>query len=225
VRKKKSYHHGNLRQDLVAAAVQLIGRSSPEDMTLRAVTKRLGVTAAATYRHFANKEALLGAVAAEGFTTLLAESRTMMEEAGPDPVARYESMAVAYLRFAMNHPHHFRIMYGPHVDFERVAVPERRAAYLLLSDAIEACQAAGLARPGKPYEIANQAWAYTHGLVTLYLHGLLHRSLDVPAMTELVRQIRVFLSPSPSTPTPARSQSKSPVQRSNGRTNRATKRR
>jgi AcrR family transcriptional regulator len=195
---KKAYHHGNLRRDLVAATLEIISQRGPDQLTLRVVAERLGVTAAATYRHFASKEELLAAVAAEGFTMLLDDSRALMATAGRDPLARYETMAVAYLQFAIAHPEHFRIMYGPHVDFGRIAVPERRAAFLLLTRAIEACQAAGLAPAGRPYTIANQAWAYTHGLVTLYLDGLLHRSVDHAAMIHLARQIRMFLHPAQS---------------------------
>ncbi|HSS37742.1 MAG TPA: TetR/AcrR family transcriptional regulator [Polyangia bacterium] len=190
---KKAYHHGNVRRELVAAALEIINRSGPQALTLRAAAKRLGVTAAAPYRHFANKKALLAAVATEGFTTLLAECRAATDEAGTDPLARYEAMAVGYVRFGTAHPGHFGVMYGPQVDFGDVAVPERRAALRMLTDAVEACQAAGIARAGSSRDVANQAWAYAHGLITLYLHGLLHRSIDVPALIELARDIRVFL--------------------------------
>jgi hypothetical protein len=84
-------------------------------------------------------------------------------------------------------------MYGPQVDFDDVAVPERRAAFEMLTDAIKACQAAGQAAPGPAWDIANRAWAYAHGVSTLHLHGLLHRSIDRRALMELARGIRVFL--------------------------------
>ncbi len=196
---KKAYHHGNVRRELVTAAVEIINRFGPQALTLRAAAKRLGVTAAAPYRHFANKRALLAAVATDGFTTLLAECRAATEDAGPDPLARYEAMAVGYVRFGTAHPGHFNVMYGPQVDFGDVAVPERRAALRMLTDAIEACQAAGIAHRGPSRDIANQAWAYAHGLITLYLHGLLHRSIDVPALIDLARGIRVFLHPAAAT--------------------------
>jgi AcrR family transcriptional regulator len=190
---KKAYHHGNVRRELVTAALEIINRFGPQALTLRAAAQRLGVTAAAPYRHFANKKALIAAVATEGFTTLLAECRAATAEAGAEPLARYEAMAVGYVRFGTAHPGYFGVMYGPQVDFGDVAVPERRAALRMLMDAIEACQAAGLARPGAVRDVANQAWAYAHGLITLYLHGLLHRSIDVAALIELARGIRVFL--------------------------------
>lgn len=195
-RVKTGYHHGNLRQDLVAAALEIINRRGPQGLTLREVAKRLGVTAAAPYRHFESKEALLSAVATDGFTTLLEGMQVALTEAGPEPLARYEAMAVGYVRFATAHPDHFRVMYGPEVDFEDVAVPQRRAAFRLLTDAVVACQDAGLAVPANPGAIANKAWAYAHGLVTLYLHGLLPRSIDIPALIDLARHIRVFLRPS-----------------------------
>lgn len=192
-RVKKSYHHGNLRHDLVAAALEIIKRRGADGLTLRAVANRLGVTPTAPYRHFASKGALLAALASDGFTQLLDEVRTATAEAGADPLLRYEALAVGYVRFATAHPAHFRIMYGPQVDFDDVAVPERRAAFKMLTDAIEACQAAGLASPGDSWVIANQAWAYAHGLVTLHSHGILRRSIGVPALIELARDIRAFL--------------------------------
>src|SRR5215211_5777793 len=131
---KRAYHHGNLRQDLVTAAVQIINRSGAEALTLRAVGQRLGVSQAAPYRHFASKEALLGAVAADGFGTLLDRCRAAMKAAGRNPVARYEAMAVSYLRFALDFPAHFHLMYGPRVQFDDIAVPERQAAFKLLTD-------------------------------------------------------------------------------------------
>jgi AcrR family transcriptional regulator len=196
-RVKTSYHHGNLRHDLVAAALEIINRRGPEGLTLRAVAKRLGVTPAAPYRHFTSKEALLAAVASEGFTKLLETCQAALAQVGADPLARYETMGTAYVRFGTAHPDHFRVMYGPQVDFEDVAVPERRAAFKLITDAIRDCQAAGLADERPPLEIANQAWAYAHGLVTLHLHGLLHRSVDVATLIELGRQIHVFLRAPP----------------------------
>jgi AcrR family transcriptional regulator len=190
---KKAYHHGNLRRDLVSAALEIINKSGPEALTLRSVGQRLGVSQAAPYRHFASKEALLGAVAAEGFVTLLEQVRATMQAAGPAPIARYEAIATAYMRFTLEYPDHFRVMYGPQVQFEDVAVPERREAFKLLTDAIEACQAAGLARPGPSRSIAIEAWSYAHGLATLYLHGLLHRSIGEDAVLEMVRHISLFL--------------------------------
>lgn len=198
---KKAYHHGNLRRELVTAALEIINRRGPEGLTLRAVADRLGVTATAPYRHFPSKQALLAAVATEGFTTMLDGIRLAQREAGADPLARYEAMAVGYVRFATAHPEHFRVMYGPRVDFDSVAVTDRRTAFGMLTGAIEDCQAAGQARAGDPRPIANQAWAYAHGVITLFLHGLLHRSIGVPELTALAREIRVFLNPtSPTTP-------------------------
>jgi AcrR family transcriptional regulator len=192
-RTKRAYHHGNLRQDLVTAALDIINKSGLEALTLRAVGQRLGVSQAAPYRHFASKEALLAAVAADGFATLLEQVRRAMAAAGTGPVQRYEAIATAYMRFALAHRDHFRVMYGPRLDSEEVAVPERRAAFALLTEAIEACQSAGLARPGPARVIAIEAWSYAHGLATLYLDRLLHRSIDERALIELARHITVFL--------------------------------
>ena len=196
-KRKRAYHHGNLRRDLVTAALEIINKSGPEALTLRSVGTRLGVSQAAPYRHFASKEALLAAVAAEGFTAMLKQVATKLEGAGTDPMARYQSIAEGYMRFALAYPDHFRVMYAPRIHFEGAAVTaERRQALRLLMNAIEACQAAGLAAPGSSLIIATQAWAYAHGLATLYRDGLLHRSIDDEALVALSHDIALFLRPS-----------------------------
>jgi AcrR family transcriptional regulator len=196
VRTKSSYHHGNLRHDLVAAALQIIDREGPAALTLRAVAARLGVSAPATYRHFASKEALLAAVAAEGFASLLERVRAAMAAAGDGPVERYLSVARTYVRFGLEHAAHFQVMYGPRpAEFEVgvVAASGRDAFKLFLGTVID-CQRAGLAAPGDPVKVAVEAWSYAHGLVMLHLHGLLPRALNDRAVKELAPRIRVFLS-------------------------------
>jgi AcrR family transcriptional regulator len=194
---KTAYHHGNLRQDLVTAAVQLITRKGPEALTLRAVARRLGVSQTAPYRHFPSKEALLAAVAADGFSALLAATRAEIDAAGPDVIERYQAMGVAYVRFALACPAHFQVMYGPRPpEFMVGAVAEAgRAAFQLLCDIIVACQQAGRAPPGDPTRIAVEAWSLVHGLATLYLHGLLPRRLEADEVRALGAQIALFLRP------------------------------
>jgi AcrR family transcriptional regulator len=197
VRTKSGYHHGNLRHDLVAAALQIIDREGPAALTLRAVAARLGVSAPATYRHFASKEGLLAAVAAEGFASLLERARAAMAAAGDAPVERYLSVAATYVRFGLEHAAHFQVMYGPRpAEFEVgvVAAAGREAFKLFLGTIID-CQRAGVAAPGDPVRVAVEAWSYAHGLVMLHLHGLLPRAVKDRVVQAMALRIRVFLNP------------------------------
>src|SRR4051794_27635084 len=111
----KPYHHGDLQRALVDAAVALLAEGGAAAVTLREVARRAGVTHAAPYRHFADKAALLAAVAEEGFRALHDAVARAGAEAPDDPLARLAASGQAYLRFAMSHPAHYRVMFGPDV--------------------------------------------------------------------------------------------------------------
>src|SRR6266436_8330596 len=105
---------GSLRDTLVDAAVALIARKGPQGFSLREVARRARVSEAAPYWHFANKEALLAAVAEAGFVALAAaleEVRGRIKE----PSRRLRELGIAYVRFALAHPAHLRLMFGPEI--------------------------------------------------------------------------------------------------------------
>jgi AcrR family transcriptional regulator len=193
--KTDRYHHGNLRNELVATALSIIDGEGPEALTLRAVAKRLRVSQTAPYRHFASKEQLLVAVAAEGFHALLNRMRERMALVGADPVLRYVEMGVTYFTFALSQAAQFRVMYATRPpEFGAGPVAEAgRLAFKMLVDSVIACQQAEKARAGDPSVIAVKAWGYVHGLTCLFIEGLLPRRLQADAVTELVRQMPVFL--------------------------------
>jgi AcrR family transcriptional regulator len=192
---RERYHHGNLRDDLVAAAVAILEKEGVAALTLRAVAKRLKVSQTAPYRHFASKELLLVAVATEGFDSLLTAIHRRLDGLGNDPVARFVTIGLVYLEFALTHRAHFRVMYGSRpLEFGTGPVADAgRTAFRLFTDCVVDCQRVGLARAGNPAEIAVRAWAYVYGLIGLYLEGLLPRRMGEEAVTELVRGMTLFL--------------------------------
>jgi AcrR family transcriptional regulator len=194
-RVKKAYHHGHLQEDLVTAALEIITRRGPAALTLRAVAKRLGVSQTAPYRHFTSKDALLEAVAAQGFDALLSRVQAEVASAGSDPLARFRAIAIAYVDFALEHPAHFTVMYAARAEtFGGGPVAARgRAAFTLLIDLIADCQRAGAASPGNPSRIAVEVWSFVHGLVVLHQNGLLPRSLDDSELHELATHTTLFL--------------------------------
>src|ERR1041384_7388776 len=112
---RRSYHHGNLRRALLDEALATIGAEGVDGLTLREIGARLGVSRTAMYRHFADKRALLAAVATEGFRTLR-QQLVSAWEAGGRGSAAFESMGTAYIRFAAANPAHYRVMFGGFVD-------------------------------------------------------------------------------------------------------------
>jgi AcrR family transcriptional regulator len=175
-RRGPRYHHGNLPQALRDAALALITEAGADALTLRGAAKRAGVSQAAPYRHFRNKEALLAAVAEDGFRAM---AEAMGRRAAPhreDPAGRLRALGWAYVEFATRHPAHFRVMFG-RVPVDRAAHPGLQAAataaYGLLTGAIRDCQAAGVIRGGDPEELALCAWSAVHGLSALVVDGQL----------------------------------------------------
>src|SRR5262245_4881527 len=118
--KKRAYHHGDLRRALLDAALELVSSKGVQALTLREVARRAGVTHAAPYHHFPSKEALFAAVATEGFRDLAAAMRAALS-GRRGPFASLRAIGVAYVRFATEHPAHFRIMFRPGLIGARLA--------------------------------------------------------------------------------------------------------
>jgi AcrR family transcriptional regulator len=189
-RRRRPYHHGNLRAALVDAALELVEREGAEALTLRAVARAAGVSPAAPYRHFTDKRALLAAVAEEGFR-LLASALRGAGDAGPDPRARVRARGLAYVGFATRHPSHFRVMFGRELA-DRSGYPglqdAAQAAFDALVEGVMDAQKAGAMREGDPRELGLTAWAAMHGLAMLFLDGRL-QSLYGHPIEELVATV------------------------------------
>ncbi len=173
-KKKKPYHHGNLRQSLVQTAVDLISERQHSEFTLRELAKRLGVTHAATYHHFKDKEELLAVVAKQGYTLLGNCLKQNVAEASPDAVSRMRAMGIAYLRFALDNQAHFRVMFS-HKFGDLSRYPEIRETSLesknLMLSIIQEGQQQGLYIEAEPTELIALQWASLHGLALLTLNG------------------------------------------------------
>lgn len=193
-RKRGRYHHGDLRRALLDAALAVLTEADARALTLREVARRAGVTHAAPYRHFTDKEALLSAVAEEGFRTLTEEMQTALRDAGEDPVERLESLGVGYVRFALGHPAHFQVMFGPDLTWDEQMHALEEAAdcsFQLLLGSVQAGQAAGKLRAGDPLPLGLLCWSMVHGLATLLVNGNLKHVHDQlpPTAEALARQM------------------------------------
>src|SRR5208282_237747 len=172
--KRRSYHHGNLKQALLAASLDLIRRAGPGAFTLREVARRAGVSHNAPYRHFRGKEELLGALAAEGFDRLTA-AMTKAAEPASRPLDRFRLSGRGYVEFALRYPQHFAVMFEGSGRFD--VYPQTQAAgeraFGTLVGNVEACQAEGVLPPGDARPFALLAWSMVHGVAKLAISGRL----------------------------------------------------
>ncbi|MEQ8456356.1 MAG: TetR/AcrR family transcriptional regulator [Sandaracinaceae bacterium] len=164
------YHHGDLRAALLEVAVTVIAERGLHGLSLRECARRLGVSHAAPYRHFADKSALLVALAGEGFRRLAESGREAMAGVA-DPHDRLRAYGVAYVRFAFEHPQHHRVMFG--AEFDHGAVPPEDE--LAGNDAFEllratAAEATGLSG-GEEMPATLAFWSLAHGLSMLLIDG------------------------------------------------------
>lgn len=167
------YHHANLRKTLLDAAVVLIGEVGPRAFTLREVARRAGVSHNAPYRHFASKDELLVAVAAEGFDRL-AEVMTKSMAAADSARERLVLCGCGYVDFALRWPHHLLVMFDLPVTERQCAKKEQALgenAFRVLLDCILAAQQSGDLPPGDPLPLAWRAWSLVHGIAKLAISG------------------------------------------------------
>jgi AcrR family transcriptional regulator len=183
---RRPYHHGNLRRALIDEALATISAEGVEVLTLREIGARVGVSRSALYRHFADKRALLTAVATEGFRVLREQLVSAWEEGGRGDDA-FRAMGVAYVRFAMANPAHYRVMFGGSVDPQaenpELAV-EAIGAFQTLVDALVALQRDAVMRRDDPQLMATYVWSLVHGMAMLGIDGKLRGSDEVDALMQ-----------------------------------------
>jgi AcrR family transcriptional regulator len=176
-----AYHHGDLERALVDAALSAIAEHGVERLTLRDLARRLGVSPGAPYRHFADKDALVRAVAGEVAARYQAELVRAMSEALPDTLSQFRAAGIAAVRFAVQHPAHFRVAYMHGVDHADGRVAERAATN---RDALAAAQAAGEIAALPLDDILLTAECAIYGLSRLIVDGQLPGGLVTPARAD-----------------------------------------
>ena len=166
----KPYHHGDLRDALVRAALDILEDTEVTDVSVRAAARRAGVSTGAPYRHFADRDALLSAVAAVGYRALAgALVAAHPAPKTPDDIA---DIAVAYVQFALARPGLFRVMFAEGCDRTN---PERVAAVAAITEYVKAI-AQQVIPTADSEPLATAMWALVHGLAFLHLDGKLDSS-------------------------------------------------
>ena len=168
-----AYHHGNLRQVLLEAAAEAIRESGVGGLSLRDLARRVGVSHGAPARHFADKAALLTALATDALERFQAALLGGMAEAGDSALDRHRAIGMGYVRFAVESPAYFRLMTSRPYLFEPDA--EFDAAYQRLFETIReasvAAQQEGWATNRDPDDLLIAAWSLVHGFATLWVEG------------------------------------------------------
>jgi len=173
---KKPYHHGDLKNALIQAAIEILASEGAGGLSLRKAARRAGVSHAAPYAHFADKQALIAAVSTEGYRRLHARILAANARYPGDPLRRLIEGAWAYAAFALEDPDHFRVTLSGVVAREQ-DYPEltqaTAASFGLVVQIVAECQAAGLLRAAPPDLMTVSIWSAVHGLVSLALEGQL----------------------------------------------------
>jgi AcrR family transcriptional regulator len=183
----RPYHHGDLRQALISAGLDATRAGGPDALRLRDLTRSLGVSANAAYRHFDDRDALLDAVAAEIFARLGREMRTepSADEAGPpSAVRRLRSVGLAYIDFARREPGWFSVaFFGAGVEESLSAPPP---PYTALIEALDDLVTEGLLGADRRTGAQWLCWSAVHGFAELVLHGPLRAlpAADVDRLAE-----------------------------------------
>lgn len=187
-----SYHHGDLRNALLAAAEQILREQGPEALTLRACARQAGVSHAAPAHHFGNIAGLLTALACIGFQRMCQVQQQQLQTAPADLVARAKVAGIGYIQFALDNPALFDLMFrDPRINWQDAALVEAfKAARRPVFDAIKAQDNDNSASGGNIGWI--KAWSLVHGFATLATSGLLKggdTSQPQPDLQQMLRQL------------------------------------
>ena len=173
-RGRRGYHHGNLREALVAAALELIAEKGPAGFTFAEAARWAGVSPAAPYRHFRDRDALMADIARRGFELFAAELTRGREAGGSDPAKALEGIGRAYLAFARDESAYYAAMFEsqlpPDADPELARAADQ--AFAIPRQAAEALTAT-LPEKGRPpaLMVALHVWSLAHGIASLFARG------------------------------------------------------
>ncbi|MCF3118993.1 TetR/AcrR family transcriptional regulator [Streptomyces arenae] len=186
------YHHGDLRAACLRAARELLEEDGSAGLSLRAVARRAGVSATAPYRHFADRDALVSGVAAQGYRELTEKlTAAHPSPSTPDDLA---ALSVVYVRFALEHPALFRAMFAEPCD---PTSEERVAATTVIREYVQGIVRSAFPHADDPAALSTTIWALVHGLAFLHLDGKLDSSTPQAVAEQVRAAVRaLFTAPS-----------------------------
>ena len=193
---KRGYHHGNLRQALVDATLELIAETGPQGFTMAEAAKRADVSAAAPYRHFTGREDLIIEAARQGYELFADLLEHAYQDGQPSPLAAFEAVGRAYLAFARRHPGHYIAMFesgiSPSANRD-LAAASARANGVLVRAAHDLSQRLPPEKRPPTEMFAAHVSAMSHGIVELYARGAPGARAPVPPEALLETGIGIYL--------------------------------
>lgn len=187
---RKSYHHGDLKNALIQAGIQILAKEGVAGLSLRKVAGRAGVSHAAPYAHFTDKQALIAAISTEGYRMIHERIEAAVAEFEGDPSRQLLEAAWAYVDFALTDPAHFKITFSGVIEKEKehpAFVEMSQKSFGAVIRIVEACQAQGVLEAGPSDLVAVSVWSLVHGLASLVLEGQVpHSLLDRMSVREML---------------------------------------
>ncbi|MDG1813182.1 MAG: TetR/AcrR family transcriptional regulator [Porticoccaceae bacterium] len=178
-----SYHHGDLRQALLVAAKALIAEAGIENLSLRKLAERAGVSRTAPYHHFSDKNDLLCAIAAQGFLRRHQEARDTFNNSRLTAEEKFAEFICGYIRFAANNPEEYELMFGRNIWQQKNSTQELRdVAYPCFQHQLEmitSWQQMGLISGDNPLRTSQVIWGAVHGIAKLWIDGIYTDSAQI----------------------------------------------
>jgi AcrR family transcriptional regulator len=189
---EKKYHHGDLKNALIEAGAEILSKEGVNGLSLRKVARKAGVSHAAPYAHFPDKQTLIAAISTEGYRMLYERLDAAVQRYREDPHRQLVEAAWAYVSFALSDPAHFKVTFSGVVEKEKdypAYVELSKKSFGLVIQIVAACQAAGILKPGSADATAVSVWSLVHGFASLLLEGQISHTL-LDRMT--VREMLIF---------------------------------
>lgn len=186
----KNYHHGDLKNALIKAGVEILSKEGIEGLSLRKVAQRAGVSHSAPYSHFPDKQSLIAAISTEGFHQLYNELDAVISAYPKNAKQQLQQGALTYVQFALKHTDTFKIMFSGVLEKEKdypafVEISSR--TFRRVVDIVKACQDAGLLDTTSSERMAVVVWGQVHGIISLALEGQIsHSVLNRHAIEDVV---------------------------------------
>jgi len=211
---RKGYHHGDLREALVGAALDLIAAKGPGGFTFAEAARSTGVSPAAPYRHFRDRDALMADVARRGFERFTERLSEAWNDGRPDPLVAFQAVGRAYLAFARAEPAYYAAMFEaglpPDIDDDLTEAADRAFAVLRTASEVVCTTLPADLRPPS-LMMALHVWSVSHGIASLFARGdQARRKLPMPPEDLLEAAILIYLQGLGRTPGSSASARQSP---------------
>jgi AcrR family transcriptional regulator len=185
-----SYHHGDLKNALIKAGTAILASEGLGGLSLRKVAKQAGVSHAAPYSHFRDKQALIAAISTEGFKQLFSQMESVRKAHQTNPETLLVETAWAFVQFALNAPDRFKLMFSSVLEKEK-AYPDfveiSQKNFRQVVEIVEICQGAEILKSGDSELIALSLWGSVHGFISLLLEGQIsHTVLEKASLKDIL---------------------------------------